>query len=75
MYIQYIQGLYQPRLSAANHALLLIAPATTAGYSLERVVCLTAAKFKPLTFPLACEVTSLISILRRHRRKHSLYCW
>jgi hypothetical protein len=37
MYIQYIQGLSQSRLSTANHALLLlIAPATTAVYSLER---------------------------------------
>jgi hypothetical protein len=30
MYIQYIQGLCQSRLSTANHALLLISPATTA---------------------------------------------
>jgi hypothetical protein len=35
MYIQYIQGLCQSRLSTANHALLLISPATTAVYSLE----------------------------------------
>jgi hypothetical protein len=35
MYIQYIQGLCQTRLSTANHALLLISPATTAVYSLE----------------------------------------
>jgi hypothetical protein len=27
MYIQYIQGLCQSRLSTANHALLLISPA------------------------------------------------
>jgi hypothetical protein len=36
MYVQYIQGLCQSRLSTANYALLLIAPATTAVYSLER---------------------------------------
>jgi hypothetical protein len=36
MYIQYIQGLCQSRLSTTNHALLLIAPATTAVHSLER---------------------------------------
>jgi hypothetical protein len=36
MYIQYIQGLCQSRLSTADHALLLIASATTAVYSLER---------------------------------------
>jgi hypothetical protein len=30
IYIQYIQGLCQSRLSTENHALLLIAPATTA---------------------------------------------
>jgi hypothetical protein len=36
MYVQYIQGLCQSRLSTADHALLLIAPATTAVYSLER---------------------------------------
>jgi hypothetical protein len=35
MYVQYIQGLSQSRLSTADHALLLIAPATTAVYSLE----------------------------------------
>jgi hypothetical protein len=31
------KGLYQSRLSTTNHALLLIAPATTAVYSLELV--------------------------------------
>jgi hypothetical protein len=36
MYIQYTQGLCQFRLSTADHALLLIATATTAVYSLER---------------------------------------
>jgi hypothetical protein len=36
MYIQYIQGLCQSRLSTVNHALLLISPATMAVYSLER---------------------------------------
>jgi hypothetical protein len=30
MYAQYIQGLGQSRLSTADHALLLVAPATTA---------------------------------------------
>jgi hypothetical protein len=30
MYIQYIQGLGQSRLSRADHALLLVAPTTTA---------------------------------------------
>jgi hypothetical protein len=30
MYIQHTQGLYQFRLSTAHHALLLVAPATTA---------------------------------------------
>jgi hypothetical protein len=30
MYIQYIQGLGQPRLSTADHALLLVASVTTA---------------------------------------------
>jgi hypothetical protein len=36
MYIQYMQGLGQSRLSTADHALLLIAPATTALKTLER---------------------------------------
>jgi hypothetical protein len=36
MCIQYIQGLCQSRLSTADHALLLGAPATTVVYSLER---------------------------------------
>jgi hypothetical protein len=36
MYIQHIQGLCQFRLSTVVHALLLVAPATTAVYSLER---------------------------------------
>jgi hypothetical protein len=36
MYVIYIQGLCQSRLSTAYHALLLISPATTAVYSLER---------------------------------------
>jgi hypothetical protein len=36
MYIQYIQGLCLTRLSVADLVLLLIAPATTAVYSLER---------------------------------------
>jgi hypothetical protein len=36
MYIQYIQGLCQSRLSTANHILLLISPAASAVYSLER---------------------------------------
>jgi hypothetical protein len=36
MYIQYIQGLHQTRLSTADHALLLVATATTAVQSLER---------------------------------------
>jgi hypothetical protein len=36
MYIQHIQGLCQFRHSTADHALPLVAPATTAVYSLER---------------------------------------
>jgi hypothetical protein len=36
MYIHYTEGLCQSRLSTADHALLLVAPATTAFYSLER---------------------------------------
>jgi hypothetical protein len=36
MYIQHTQGLCQFRLSTADHDLLLVAPATTAVYSLER---------------------------------------
>jgi hypothetical protein len=36
MYVQHIQGLCQFRLSTAENALLLVAPATTAVYSLER---------------------------------------
>jgi hypothetical protein len=36
MYIQYIQGLCQSRLSTADHALSLLAHATTAVWSLER---------------------------------------
>jgi hypothetical protein len=35
VYIQYIQGLGQSTLSTADHGLLLVAPATTAVYSLE----------------------------------------
>jgi hypothetical protein len=35
-YIQYIEALRQSRLSTADHALLLVVPATTAVYSLER---------------------------------------
>jgi hypothetical protein len=41
VFIYNIQGLCQSRLSTADHALSLVAPATT-------VVCLTAAKFRPL---------------------------
>jgi hypothetical protein len=37
MYMQYIQGLCQSRLSTENHAPLLIAPATTAVYSFDRL--------------------------------------
>jgi hypothetical protein len=37
MYIQYIQGLGQSRLSTADHALLLVAPATTAVLAILRV--------------------------------------
>jgi hypothetical protein len=36
MYIQHIRGLCQSRLSTADHALLLVAPAITSVYSLER---------------------------------------
>jgi hypothetical protein len=36
MYIQHIQGICQFRLSTADYALLLVAPATTTVYSLER---------------------------------------
>jgi hypothetical protein len=36
MYIQHIQGLCQFKLSTADHALLSVAPATTAVSSLER---------------------------------------
>jgi hypothetical protein len=36
MYIQYIQGPLSVQARTTNHALLLIAPATTAVYSLER---------------------------------------
>jgi hypothetical protein len=36
MYIQHIQGVSQFRLSTAENALLLVAPATTAVWSLER---------------------------------------
>jgi hypothetical protein len=36
MYTQYTQGLGQSRLNTADHALLLVAPATTAVWSLER---------------------------------------
>jgi hypothetical protein len=35
-YIQHIQGLCQSRLSTADYALSLVAPATTAVYSLEQ---------------------------------------
>jgi hypothetical protein len=35
MYIQYIQGLCQSRLSTADHVLFLVAHATTAVYSIE----------------------------------------
>jgi hypothetical protein len=37
MYIQNIQGLFQSRLSTADHALSLVAPATTAVQSLEKL--------------------------------------
>jgi hypothetical protein len=36
MYIQHTQGLYQFRLITADDAVLLVAPATTVVYSLER---------------------------------------
>jgi hypothetical protein len=36
MYIQYVQGLCQSKLSTVNHALLLVAPATTAVWSRGR---------------------------------------
>jgi hypothetical protein len=36
MYIQYIQGPGESRLSTADHALLLVVPATMAVESLER---------------------------------------
>jgi hypothetical protein len=49
MYIQHIQGLCQSRVSTADHALSLVAPATT-GLVSWTVVCLPAAKFKPLIF-------------------------
>jgi hypothetical protein len=35
-YVQYVQGLCQSRLGRADYALLLVATATTAVYSLER---------------------------------------
>jgi hypothetical protein len=57
MYIQYIQGLCQSRLSTANHDLSLVAPATTALYSLETDYALNFA--------------SLITPRHRQRRKHS----
>jgi hypothetical protein len=36
MYLQYIQGLCQSRFSTADHALSLVAPATTAVWALEQ---------------------------------------
>jgi hypothetical protein len=45
MYIQYMQGLYQSRLSTTDHALLLVAPATTAVYSLETIEYVDAASY------------------------------
>jgi hypothetical protein len=36
MYMQYIQSLCQSKMGTRDHALLLVAPATTAVWSLER---------------------------------------
>jgi hypothetical protein len=43
MYVQYIQGI-------ADYALITLAQATTAVESLERLVRVNAAKFKPIIF-------------------------
>jgi hypothetical protein len=53
VYIQYVQGLCQSRLSTADYALFLVAFATTAVLDTWTVVCLTAVKFKPLVFPVS----------------------
>jgi hypothetical protein len=44
IYIQYIQGLCQSKLSTADHALLFVAPATTAVWSLERLAYKPSAR-------------------------------
>jgi hypothetical protein len=68
MYKQYIQGLCQSRLSTANHALLLISPATTAVYSLERyILARTAQRTASNSFSIVawarCLVMALILLL------------
>jgi hypothetical protein len=50
--IQYIQGLCQSGPGTADYALFLVVFATTAVLDTRTVVCLTAAKFKPLVFPV-----------------------
>jgi hypothetical protein len=63
--IQYVQGLCQSRLSTADYALLLVAFATTAVLDTSTVVCLTAAKFKPLVFPVSGFALSNVANIRR----------
>jgi hypothetical protein len=61
MYTQYMQSLCQCRLSTADHALLLVATATTAVYSLERL-------------PLATNRLSLYSLGSDSMENNVFYC-
>jgi hypothetical protein len=50
--MQYIQGFCLSGPGTSYYALFLVAFATTAVLDTSAVVCLTAAKFKPLIFPV-----------------------
>jgi hypothetical protein len=53
MYIQYIQGLFQSRLGTADYAPVTSSLHYNDSLDTWTVICLTAAKFKPLIFSVS----------------------
>jgi hypothetical protein len=66
LYVQYLQGLCQSRLSTAYYALFLVAFATTAVLDTWTVVCLTAAT--------PCSVTSIPFMREGHAGVGTYLC-
>jgi hypothetical protein len=67
MYIQYVQGLCQSRRSTADYALISSSFHYNSSLVTGMVVCLTAAKFKPLIFSMSgfalCNIANIFIVM------------